>query len=84
MAVLHIQETCIRLCTTEHSLSDIYWKMLDVLGEQLIQLGVIKPMESRPQFIQVCYGSHMRAKQWESCHRGSYQVFELLFSQTKF
>ena len=53
MAVLHVQETCIRMCTQKYSLSDIYKEMLVLLGEQLIQLRILKPMEDRMQFLQV-------------------------------
>ena len=59
MAVLRVQESCIRLCTQKYSLSDIYMEMLVLLGEQLIQLGILKPMENRPQFLQVSYGADL-------------------------
>ncbi|XP_041359633.1 xaa-Pro aminopeptidase 3-like isoform X2 [Gigantopelta aegis] len=40
-AVLFVQESCIAMCTTNHSLDEIYRKMLELIGHQLKKLGLI-------------------------------------------
>ncbi|CAG5134334.1 unnamed protein product [Candidula unifasciata] len=42
-ATLRVQEACIRMCTTEFSLDDIYNHMLVLLAAELTQLGIISP-----------------------------------------
>ena len=39
--MLSVQELCIALCTTKHSLDEIYREMLDLIGKQLKKLGLI-------------------------------------------
>ena len=53
MAVLEVQKICISMCTTEYSLGDIYTKMLELLGQQLIRLGVINKTGDKNYFNQV-------------------------------
>lgn len=40
-AVLATQEACLKMCTTDYSLDDIYREMLIVLGHQLQSIGII-------------------------------------------
>ncbi|XP_064609057.1 xaa-Pro aminopeptidase 3-like isoform X2 [Liolophura sinensis] len=40
-AVLAVQESCIQQCTTQNSLDDIFFHMLDKLGHQLKTIGLI-------------------------------------------
>lgn len=52
-ATLRVQEACIRMCTTEFSLDDIYNHMLVLLGAELTQLGIISPDCSIEQRLHV-------------------------------
>ena len=53
MAVLEVQEKCIDMCTSKYSLADIYKEMLELLGQHLIQLGILAKMDNKHHFTQV-------------------------------
>ncbi|KAK3597488.1 hypothetical protein CHS0354_041909 [Potamilus streckersoni] len=50
-AILHVQELCISMCTSDFSLDDIYFHMLRLLGIELQKLGLIPASLTKDQLI---------------------------------
>ncbi|KAL3879050.1 hypothetical protein ACJMK2_031364 [Sinanodonta woodiana] len=51
-AILHVQELCISMCTSDFSLDDIYFRMLHLLGVELQKLGLIPTNLTKDQLIK--------------------------------
>ncbi|GFO10614.1 Xaa-pro aminopeptidase [Plakobranchus ocellatus] len=52
-ATLRVQEECIKMCTKAYSLDEIYTKMLHLLGEELLLLGIISAHTPPPQQLNI-------------------------------
>ncbi|KAK7097129.1 hypothetical protein V1264_004150 [Littorina saxatilis] len=51
-ATLAVQKVCVSMCTTQHSLDDVYRQMLALLGMQLQELGIIPRDASASEVIK--------------------------------
>lgn len=52
-AVLEVQRSCLSLCSPGVSLDHIYSTMLDLLGRQLTQLGILKATSNNANALKV-------------------------------